>query len=154
MYITQVTQFNNSFAFCGDKKNQTIYPRYRQVNPSFDKNNVSQKISQRVAKLPKLMNLMVSAPVEYIEGAVDTVRFSNEYLDMSVPFYKRVRTGEDHKLYSKCYQPEISMIKKITKACNNYINNSTSPTALDKTIENALEKYSNTPIKRKKIFIA
>ena len=144
-------QYNYYGTFCAERSDSDIYKR---VKPNYDKAGISMVTKNRVRSLPKLMNMMVSTPIQYMEGNLTTKNFTENYLDMSVPFYKRINLGTSHKLYCTSYRPEIVMIKQITKACDEYQNKDLELEKFNSVIENALEQYKNTPIKRKKFFIA
>ena len=144
--------------FCASDKRDNIkmteFQIYRKVNPEFNQEKVVNTIKSRIPSLPKLMNLLVSAPVEYIEGVVGAKKFTDDYVSNFVPFAKRIAVGENHEEYCKSYAPEVDMIKKVEKACDSFINKNSGITSLNSELEKALDKYSKTPIKRTKLFIA
>ena len=144
--------------FCASDKKENIrmaeFQNYRKVNPEFNQEEVVKTVKSRVPSLPKLMNLLVSAPVEYIEGIVGAKKFSNDYVGNFVPFAKRIAVGENHEEYCQNYDPEIKMIKKVEKACDSFINKDSGVTNLNSELEKALDKYAKTNIKRTKLFIA
>lgn len=149
--LTSIATTNNLPNFKG-LKNKDI--KYEQYSKNFDSASVTKVIKQRVSYLPKFMNLMVASLIDYINGRVDLKRFSNDYLGWSVPFYKRINLGAQHESYCKNYEPEINLIKNVTKNCDEFINDKIGKEKFNKRIEQYLDKYGKTKITRKKIFIA
>ena len=144
-------QYNYNRTFTGKR---SVLDMYKKVHPDYNAAGVAFVTKNRVNSLPNLMNLMVSTPLQYTEGKINTKNFTENYLEMSVPFYKRINTGENYKEYCKSYAPEISMIKRITKACSDYKNKEIDLKKFNGEIENTLEEYKKSPIKRTKFFIA
>ena len=147
-----------SCTFCASEKKGDIivgdFQNYRKVRNDFQKESIIETIKKRIPSLPKLMNILISAPVEYVDGAVGANKFSNDYIENFVPFSKRIAIGEHHEEYCKSYNPEINMIQHVEKACNSFVNDEKDITKLNAEVENALEKYAKAPIKRTKLFIA
>ena len=144
---------NNGYAnnFCGNIKNLNMY---KQVNEGFDKDKTVSIIKKRIPTLPNLMNQLVSAPIEYIEQKVDANTLTGDYISSVIPFYKRIEIGNSAEGYKKIYKPEISFIKQISKACNNYFNNKQNLYNFNSNLEKAIDKYANKDIKRTTNFIA
>ena len=148
MFAIKISNSKNNIIF------KSSEDKYQQTRKDFNSVYITNKIKSRAKSLPQLMDIMVETPANYTNGNILTKDFSNKYLEWSVPFYKRIKIGNNNKKYCQNYAPEISMINKIIKLCNKYLHKKTNINNFNATLENALEKYSNTTIKRSKYFIA
>lgn len=136
-----------------EKHKMNTSKNYCKVNPEFNKNEALKILDKRLKTLPQYMDSICALTGQYINGQMDADTFAARYLDLTVPFYKRIKFGEAKEEYCTNYKPEISMIKKISAVVSDYNLKKTDKLTLDSTTESAVEKYINTPIKRDKIFI-
>lgn len=118
---------------------------YKQVNKDLDTNAMSEGLKSRIMAFPFVLKGIMALIPTYLSQKIDVDTFSQVYLERTPHLFTRLDYGKDKEAFAKDFENEITMVKNVNVACDDYLNGNAEQDKLDATIEENLEEYLKTP---------
>ena len=118
--------------------------RYSQVDRSIDIDDISNNLKNNTMAFPDVVRGLISVIPTYMKGKLTTNMFVDIYQERASLLYSRLENGMDKAAFSKDFEPEISLIKKLDTACENYRNGNMQGRTFDAIIEKSIITYMKT----------
>ena len=118
---------------------------YKQVNKDFDPIKKGESLKSRILAFPFVLKGIMALIPTYLSQKIDADTFSQTYLERTPHLFTRLDYGKVKEAFAKDFEAEITMVKNVNVACNDYLNGNAEQGELDTTIEENLEEYLKTP---------
>lgn len=99
------------------------------------------------------MDILCALPIQYINNRIGAREYATKHLDIAAELYRKIEFNHADDDYKTNYSTEIEMIKKLSKACDDYNLGHVSTDEFNTHIEDALSEYVMTDFKKSKYFI-
>ncbi len=133
--------FEKSDSMRDAKMEETIYS---QVDRSINIDDIANNLNNNTMAFPDVVKGLLSVIPTYMKGKLTTNMFVDVYQERASLLYSRLENGMDKVDFSEDFASEISLIKKLDTACENYRNGNMQGRTLDELIEKSIIKYMKT----------
>ena len=118
--------------------------RYSQVDRNINIDDIENSLNNNTMAFPDVVRGLISVIPTYMKGKLTTNMFVDIYQERASLLYSRLENGMDKVAFSKDFEPEISLIKKIDTACENYRNGNIEGRTFDAIMEKSIITYMKT----------
>lgn len=118
--------------------------RYSQVDRNINIDDIENSLNNNTMAFPDVVRGLISVIPTYMKGKLTTNMFVDIYQERASLLYSRLENGMDKVAFSKDFEPEISLIKKLDTACENYRNGNIEGRTFDAIMEKSIITYMKT----------
>lgn len=143
MFINAINPFNSRVGY-GTMKGHSMPVRYTKVGHSFNPSDTSRELSKKYSRYPMVIKGIVFLLPEYLQGKTSAKTFTRQYLDRTPVMMTKIELSKNGKEFEKKYIDEITAVKSLNAACDDYNTGKITKTDLDKYVEDCAKKLLNT----------
>lgn len=118
--------------------------RYSQIDKNINPDDIEHSLNNNIMAFPDIVRGLISVIPTYMKGKLTTNMFVDVYQERASLLYSRLENGMDKVDFAKDFEQEISLIKRLDTACENYRNGNIQGRTFDAIIEKSINTYMKT----------